>query len=83
MPTEADRLSNKIRLDQHKMTQITEQLQGVWLEILLVLSSPSTTASKAGEIIATSEGSDNESIGKRLLRIGKSKRQAFKVWSRL
>ncbi|KAF9122771.1 tRNA modification GTPase gtpbp3, mitochondrial [Mortierella sp. 14UC] len=79
MPTEADRLSDKVKLDQDRMTQITERLQGVWLEILLVLSNPSTTANKAGDIIADSEEGDSESIGKRFLRIGKSKRQAFKA----
>ncbi|KAG0274395.1 hypothetical protein BGZ95_009842 [Linnemannia exigua] len=77
MPTEADRLSNKVNLDQDRMTQITEQLQGVWLEILLVLSNPSITTDKAGGTITNGEEGDNESIGSRLFRIGKSKRGLF------
>ncbi|KAK3842930.1 MAG: hypothetical protein J3R72DRAFT_442018 [Linnemannia gamsii] len=77
MPTETDRLSNKVNLDQDRMTQITEQLQGVWLEILLVLSNPSTTTNKAGDIIANNEEGDSESIGSRFFRIGKSKRGLF------
>ncbi|KAF9900599.1 hypothetical protein EC991_007150 [Linnemannia zychae] len=77
-PTETDRLSNKVSLDQDRMTQITEQLQGVWLEILLVLSTPRTTTNKLGDLDTESDEGDNMSIGKRFLRIGKSKRQAFK-----
>ncbi|KAF9082033.1 tRNA modification GTPase gtpbp3, mitochondrial [Mortierella sp. AD031] len=71
-PSEADRLSEKVQRDQDRITQITEQVQGAWLEIVLVLSEPSTTAKgacrdKAGDTIAESDVS-----------FWKSKRQAFK-----
>ncbi|KAF9537968.1 tRNA modification GTPase gtpbp3, mitochondrial [Mortierella hygrophila] len=82
-PIEADRLSGKVESDQNRMTQITEQLQGLWLEILLVLSKPNSTAnnnnsSNSGDDSAESEEGDNGSFGKRLFRISKGKRQAFK-----
>ncbi|KAF9149013.1 hypothetical protein BG015_009216 [Linnemannia schmuckeri] len=81
-PTEADRLSSKFERDQDRMTKITEQLQGLWLEILLVLSKPSSTvinsSNKAGDVSSESDEGDNDSFGKRFFRIGKSKRQAFK-----
>ncbi|KAG9072696.1 tRNA modification GTPase gtpbp3, mitochondrial [Linnemannia hyalina] len=83
-PIEADRLSGKVESDQNRMTQITEQLQGLWLEILLVLSKPSSTAnnnssSNSGDDSAESEEGDNGSFGKRFFRISKGKRQAFKA----
>lgn len=82
-PTEADRLSGKVERDQDRMTQITEQLQGLWLEILLVLSKPNSTAnnnssSNSGDASAESDEGDNDSFGKRFFRISKGKRQAFK-----
>lgn len=74
-PTEADRLSDKVQRDQDRMTQITEQLQGLWLEMLLVLSEPSSPTNNSAE----SDEGDNESPGGWFFRVGKSKRQAFKV----
>jgi hypothetical protein len=65
------------------MTQITEQLQGLWLEMLLVLSQPcsptNNSSSKTGDASAESDEGDNESLGERFFRIGKSKRKAFRV----
>ncbi|KAG0078949.1 tRNA modification GTPase gtpbp3, mitochondrial [Linnemannia elongata] len=82
-PTEADRLSGKVERDQDRMTQIMEQLQGLWLEILLVLSKPSSAAnssnsSSSGDASGESDEGDNDSFGKRFFRISKGKRQALK-----
>ena len=83
-PTEVDRLSGKVGRDQDRMTQIAEQLQGLWLEILLVLSKPSSTvnnssSSNSGDASAESDEDDSGSFGKQFFRISKGKRQAFKV----
>ncbi|KAG0288416.1 hypothetical protein BGZ96_007825 [Linnemannia gamsii] len=83
--TQADRLSDKVQRDQDRMTQITEQLQGLWLEMLLVLSKPSSPTknsnSKTDDHFGESDESDNESRGGWFFRIGKSKRQAFKLYN--
>ncbi|KAF9924709.1 tRNA modification GTPase gtpbp3, mitochondrial [Linnemannia zychae] len=74
-PSEVNRLNDKVKMDQERMTQITEQIQGIWLEILLVLSQP---ASKSDEAALESDESSDESNRKWFFRFSKHKRLAFK-----
>ncbi|KAF9182714.1 hypothetical protein BGZ49_004669, partial [Haplosporangium sp. Z 27] len=72
-PIEGDRLEQKFKSDQDKLVNIMGKLQDIWLETVLTLPGNST---KSGE---TSDSVDTpESFGRKLLRVSKSKRQAFK-----
>ncbi|KAF9115360.1 tRNA modification GTPase gtpbp3, mitochondrial [Mortierella sp. AM989] len=81
--TGGDQLEQKFKADQEKLLLITEKLQGVWLETVLMLETynkSSKSRSSDGTVGETSDDGTGtpESIGRKLLRIGKSKKQAIK-----
>ncbi|KAG0304077.1 tRNA modification GTPase gtpbp3, mitochondrial [Dissophora globulifera] len=78
-PGNGERLAIKYREDQDKMAEITEQLQDVWLGLVMLLEKPVQTASSKAEVAQLGDGiGSHESFGHKLIRLGKNKRQAFK-----
>ncbi|KAI1313873.1 tRNA modification GTPase gtpbp3, mitochondrial [Mortierella claussenii] len=87
---ECDRLVDKMKTDQEKMALITDKLQNVWLGMIWMLENPPQASPGPMKTAAGGVGAkqyqqqmnaytENESLGQKLVRMGKNKRQAFKV----
>ncbi|KAF9188002.1 tRNA modification GTPase gtpbp3, mitochondrial [Haplosporangium sp. Z 11] len=75
--TEATLLEEKFRTDQDRITVITEPLHGIWLGTILLLGDEEAVESKA-DWSSSDESDTHESLGQKLMRISRNKREAFK-----
>jgi len=76
-------LTAKFQEDQEKLTAVTEPLRAIWLGILILLEEYEKAANNDAGEHSAGDYEAHKTLAQKLLRIGRNKGQAFKVWKEM